>query len=48
MNKKKKERKRKANGPLTFNEHMEKREKDMLKSWEKTSKKNKGKKPFSK
>jgi hypothetical protein len=48
MNKKKKEEKRKARGLLTFDEHMQKREEAMQKSWEKSSKKNKGKKPFGK
>jgi len=48
MNKKKKEEKRKKRGLLTFDEHMQKREEGMQESWEKSSKKNKGKKPFGK
>jgi len=48
MNKKKKEEKRKKRGPFTFDEHMQKREECMQKSFEKSSKKNKCKKPFGK
>jgi hypothetical protein len=48
MNKKKKEEKRIKRGLLTFDEHMKKREEGMQKSFEKSSKKNKGKKPFGK
>lgn len=48
MNKKKREEKRKKRGLLTFEEHMIKREEAMQKSFEKSSPKNKGKKPFGK
>ncbi len=48
MNEKKKEEKRKKRGLLTFDEHMQKREEGMQESFEKSSKKNKGKKPFGK
>ena len=48
MNTKNKEEKRIKRGLFTFDEHMEKREERMQKSFEKSSKKNKGKKPFGK
>ena len=48
MNKKKKEDKRIKRGLLTVEEHMKKREEGMQESFEKSSKKNKGKKPFGK
>ena len=48
MNKKKKELKRKNRGLLTFEEHMIKRDEAMQKSFEKSSNKNKNKKPFGK
>jgi hypothetical protein len=46
MNTKKRNQKRKNRGLLTFEEHIQKREEGMQKSFEKSSKKNKGKKPF--
>lgn len=46
MNKKKKEENRKKRGLLTMDEHFEKHKNIMHNSWEKSSKKNKGKKRF--
>lgn len=48
MNSKKKEKERIKRGLLTMDEHFKKREERIQKSWEKSSKKNKGKKPFGK